>query len=192
MPALKNHRHEAFAQALISGTAADAYAKSGMLRRPCGELDQFYVYGLIDPRDDTFFYIGKGAKQRYAAHVKEWYAGQVRNADKFSRIGAIIGSGHQVEIVCIEDGLDEDCAYEFEARIIEVAGFDRLTNTQPGTATMRQRSKVEAAHYLRRIKPFCEWQAGKSTQHIAWYWEVVGHLKQMADHGWVNEVKVSG
>lgn len=31
----------------------------------------FYVYGLIDPRDDKIFYIGKGKNNRKDSHLKE-------------------------------------------------------------------------------------------------------------------------
>ena len=35
-------------------------------------MNNFYIYILIDPRDNTPFYVGKGKAKRYQSHEKEY------------------------------------------------------------------------------------------------------------------------
>ena len=32
-------------------------------------MNEYYVYGLIDPRNDSIFYVGKGKGKRYLDHA---------------------------------------------------------------------------------------------------------------------------
>ena len=34
-------------------------------------MGPFYVYALVDPRDDAVFYVGKGTGQRLLSHGRE-------------------------------------------------------------------------------------------------------------------------
>ena len=73
----------------------------------------FYVYALINPKDNKPFYVGKGSGNRVFAH-KDF--------------------GSEVERVIIRHGLTEEEALEIEASIIDFAdklGF-KLENSQSG------------------------------------------------------------
>lgn len=193
MPVLQNKKWEKFAQEVAKGkSAGDALAASGIERRACaGDTLGFYIYALIDPRDDTVFYVGKGKGQRYASHVQDWKLGRVKNPAKFKRIGEIYASGLTVESIYLASGLTEDAAYALESLIIRMAGFEKLTNILPGISTTSQQRALEAKGYLSQIMPFCTWQAGKSAQHIEWYWGIIGELKQIAAGKTIKGIQVA-
>ena len=56
----------------------------------------FYVYALIDPEDDTVFYIGKGIGGRVLKHEERTRRGVVQNAAKVQRIQEIYSRGQTV------------------------------------------------------------------------------------------------
>ncbi len=68
---------------------------------------KFYVYALVDPRDDQPFYIGKGTGTRVFAHVQEATSG-IRDTDKLNRIREIEESGEQVRMVIVRHGLSKN------------------------------------------------------------------------------------
>lgn len=93
-------------------------------------LGNFYVYGLIDPRTNQFFYIGKGTGNRVFEHEKE-----SRNSEKLKlkTIEEIKKEGREVKKIIINSNLTEEEAYKAEASLI--AAFDYingLTNIVSG------------------------------------------------------------
>jgi len=94
---------------------------------------QHYVYRLIDPRNGTTFYVGRGQGNRVFAHA----AGQERPTDsedndelKLKTIWAIKNAGFQVEHVIHRHGLGADTAKEVESAVIDA--YPGLTNIQAG------------------------------------------------------------
>lgn len=96
--------------------------------KPVDEFDQktidaiaYYVYGLIDPRGNVPFYIGKGKDNRVFQHAR----GALKDAtdsDKISRIREIIGEGLAVEHLIIRHGIEtEKEALEIESALIDFA-----------------------------------------------------------------------
>ncbi len=97
--------------------------------------NQYYVYGLIDPRNNEYFYIGKGKGKRYLSHLKPKRLDF--NYAKIDRIKDIQKSGLEVKIEILFPNLDEDTAFDLEKIIIyklgrEVFAEGILTNLNPG------------------------------------------------------------
>ncbi|MBZ9631911.1 hypothetical protein LB465_14070 [Salegentibacter sp. LM13S] len=97
--------------------------------------NRYYVYGLIDPRDNQIFYIGKGTGKRYSSHLKKNRLDF--NSGKIDQIIEIQNSGLEVKIEILFQNLDEETAYDLEKVIIyklgrKVFSEGTLTNLIPG------------------------------------------------------------
>ncbi len=94
-----------------------------------------YVYLLIDPRDETIFYVGKGTGNRCFAHLAEARTTQsdtVGDYPKLTQIRDIEAAGEQVLIDLLRHGLSEDEAFLVESVAIDLAGAQSLTNRVVG------------------------------------------------------------
>ena len=97
----------------------------------------FYVYALIDPRDNKIFYIGKGISNRVFAHVNEVIENP-RETEKLETIRAIKKENQQVKHFIIRHGLNEDEAFLIEAVLIDFLTFKdfaevaKITNIASG------------------------------------------------------------
>jgi hypothetical protein len=94
---------------------------------------QHYVYRLIDPRNGSTFYVGRGQGNRVFSHA----AGQAQPTDaediealKLKTIWKIKNAGFEVQHVIHRHGLNEDSAKEVEAALIDA--YPGLTNIQVG------------------------------------------------------------
>jgi len=76
----------------------------------------YYVYALIDPRDNEIFYIGKGKGDRYKEHLKS--NSKDKNPKKKQRIKEIKDDGYKLKIVKLIDYLLEEDAFKIEEIII--------------------------------------------------------------------------
>ena len=93
----------------------------------------YYVYLLIDPRDNQIFYVGKGQGNRVFAHARE--AEQIEDAEseKIEKIKEIIDSGKEVKCYIVRHGLEEEEALRIESVLIDVLGKqNQLTNKVSG------------------------------------------------------------
>lgn len=93
----------------------------------------YYVYMLVDPRDNLPFYIGKGKGIKAATHL--WEIPANRNFYKENKIASIREAGLKPKIVYVaENIIDEELAYNMEASLISKygrKGYDKngiLTN----------------------------------------------------------------
>lgn len=95
---------------------------------------RYYVYELIDTRDDKVFYVGKGSGDRWRQHEKDARKGV--HGLKCDLIRAILESGNQVESRIAKRFTDEDEAFAYEKSLIASIGIDNLTNIASGGRVM--------------------------------------------------------
>lgn len=93
--------------------------------------DAFYVYQLIDPRNDLPFYVGKGQWDRAWHHQRAVERGvSFCNARKTARISEILAAGYNVEVLIVAEYDLESEALEHEWRMVDAD--PTLTNIMPG------------------------------------------------------------
>jgi len=86
----------------------------------------FYVYQLVDPRDSSPFYIGKGTKDRAYSHEK--FQSRCNNPHKDRIIQKIHKAGLNVIVEFIATDLSNDEAVLLEEETIANIGIDNLSN----------------------------------------------------------------
>lgn len=98
---------------------------------------RYYVYQLIDPRDNSVFYVGEGQDQRVQAHMSE-YNSLVANHQKLihpkhKKIKEIIDSGNEPICLVIGRYKTKEQALAVEATLINWEyGHSELTNINRG------------------------------------------------------------
>lgn len=93
----------------------------------------YYVYLLIDPRDDKVFYVGKGKGNRINQHLLGALDdNKTHETEKIKKIREIQNSGMEVKHVVLRHELTEKEAFEVESAVIDVLGKDKLTNLVKG------------------------------------------------------------
>lgn len=98
----------------------------------------YYVYLLIDPRDERIFYVGKGTGGRCFSHVREARKTTRDSRGDYEKLATIRGiedSGHQVRIEILRHGLTEDQAFHLESAAMDLLGLSDLDNRKVGHGT---------------------------------------------------------
>jgi uncharacterized protein len=124
-------------------------AKSSIDSFPPGVAERlkYYVYRLIDPRDGTTFYVGKGKGNRLFSHIKEErdLDGDAKT-NKLQHIHEIRHAGLDVIHIVHRHGLSESEAMHVEAALIDA--FPGLENEVSGSSSdlgaMNAKQIVEA------------------------------------------------
>ena len=96
---------------------------------------EYYVYELIDPRNQKPFYVGKGKKNRIHYHERESLKGVC--SEKCNKIRDIHNSGLNIVKNFIAYFWDEGEAYQFEKLKIDEIGIFNLTNISLGGGAVR-------------------------------------------------------
>jgi len=97
----------------------------------------YYVYILIDPRDNKIFYVGKGCGNRIFQHANDAIKSD-KKSDKLDLIRDIRTSGANVRYYIIRHGLTENDAYLVESVMIDFLTFKdfsfiaNISNIQAG------------------------------------------------------------
>lgn len=106
----------------------------------------YYVYQLVDPRNNQPFYVGKGTGNR--AHTHLWESGFTQNQYKENKIASIRADGYEPIVVYVaENIIDEELAYSIEADLINQygrKGYDQdgiLTNVCPDNRPPNHKGK---------------------------------------------------
>lgn len=84
----------------------------------------YYVYCLIDPRNNEIFYVGKGCGSRVFNHQQEDGYGP-----KNSKIKEIQAAGYDITKCIIRYGLNEQEAFHLEGALIDLLS-SRVWNTR--------------------------------------------------------------
>jgi hypothetical protein len=96
----------------------------------------YYVYELVDPRNDSVFYVGKGSGDRAYRHERNVRHNNQRqkksNPKLFNKISSIVHTGSSVVVRIVEHFNTEDEAYEKEAELVAQYGLSNLTNLVHG------------------------------------------------------------
>jgi hypothetical protein len=90
---------------------------------------QYYVYCLVDPRDNKIFYVGKGAGNRVFAHANDALEAGDVVTDKLEKIRDIIAAGHSVRHYIIRHKLSEEDAFTVESVLIDFLTYENF-NTE--------------------------------------------------------------
>lgn len=116
-------------------------------------MNHYYIYALIDPRNNKPFYIGKGSGNRAEQHLK--FKDGNGNKHKDRVIKNILKNNLEVKIKYLKINIiNEEEAYNEEEKIIKEIGIDNLTNItennrppskknwSPSKSTLEKRSKA--------------------------------------------------
>ncbi len=87
---------------------------------------RWYVYELVDGRDGSVFYVGKGCGNRMLAHENQAKSGVCSR--KTSKIKEIWSCGSEILHRQVAFFWDEQAAYDHETDRIEAYGLANLTN----------------------------------------------------------------
>lgn len=99
------------------------------------QLGGYYVYALIDPRNNQVFYIGKGIGNRVFSHEIESGKSPESEKAKLLRIQDIEEAGHGVKRLIVNWHLTEAEAFAAEATLINLMNYlspNSLTNIVAG------------------------------------------------------------
>ena len=91
-------------------------------------LNGFYVYALVDPRNDKVFYVGKGTGNRVFSHEIESGKSRESEKKKLQHIREIENCGYSVRRLIINWGLTENEAFIAEATLINL--LNRMPDIQ--------------------------------------------------------------
>ena len=88
----------------------------------------YYVYALVDPRDNRIFYIGKGKGNRVFQHAKDTLNENDQSL-KLDIIRSILQEGKQVELYILRHNLTEDIAFIVESTLIDLLTYNKFNKT---------------------------------------------------------------
>ncbi|HCC52764.1 MAG TPA: excinuclease ABC [Porphyromonadaceae bacterium] len=108
---------------------------------------KYYVYILIDPRNNKIFYVGKGYENRVFSHVYESIENP-KDTEKLEIIRAIKKNNQDVKYYIIRHGLKENEAFLVESILIDFLTFkdfsegSKITNIVAGHYSFNQGIKT--------------------------------------------------
>ena len=127
----------------------------------------FYVYNLIDPRDNSVFYIGKGKGNRMYKHEKYTLNNKLPNGNKslFDKIKEIKMNNLDIIYKKVFETDDETLAYQFENKLINEVGIDNLCNSISDQILIGVANNTKDSKWYYNIKTF-EYRLFKKDDEI--------------------------
>ncbi len=105
------------------------------------EYKDYYVYELVDSRNNQVFYVGKGRGERAYSHEEESLSSD-KNNDKLNKIREIKENGGTPKVRVVGRYETENESFAVESTLIHwVYGYDNLTNIQSGHGSNTIRDK---------------------------------------------------
>ena len=115
------------------------------------EALKYYVYCLVNPRDNKIFYIGKGKGNRVFQHAKD-SLNENDQSLKLDIIRSILREGKQVGLFILRHNLTEETAFVVESVLIDLLTYPKFNKTN-------QLANIVAGHH--------QWDEGiKSIEEI--------------------------
>lgn len=110
-----------------------------------------YVYALVDPRDESIFYVGKASANNRAFNHLRVGSGE---EDKHQKIREIRAAGREPTVEVLRYGLaSAQASFEVEAAVIDTLGLENLTNKVRGHGVDRGRQTSREVERLHGSKP---------------------------------------
>lgn len=103
------------------------------------EALKYYVYLLVDPRNDKIFYVGKGKGDRVFNHL-QCALSTSDESDKLNIIRDIIKAGLEVKYYIVRHGMEEKEAFLVESVLIDLLTFRDF-------ASVANISNIQAGHH---------------------------------------------
>ena len=148
-------------------------------KKPTG----FYVYLLVDPRDGSIFYVGKGKNKRALSHLSLSQAKTI-NVPKSETIIAIRCAGLKPSVFVFASDLAEDDAFRIESALIK-AFAESICNIAGGVTPSKDKVVFAARDGLNRMKDFATWFAERGQYMkqslVAMYPKVVEEFIELSE-----------
>ena len=110
-----------------------------------------YVYALVDPRDDSIFYVGKASGNNRAFNH---FRADTGEEEKHKRIRDVRASKLEPTVEILRYGLSSaQESFEVEAAVIDAIGLENLTNRVRGHGVDRGRQTAKEVERLHGSKP---------------------------------------
>lgn len=135
----------------------------------------YYVYHLVDPRDDRVFYVGKGKGNRLKTHVSRVRNGKWDNELKCQAIASILEDGLDVIERMVASELDEAEAFRIEREHIALHRETATNITNGATAGLSYQEK--AKRMLSSVKSYEFWVLTAPVDRLEAARRVFGDLR---------------
>lgn len=121
----------------------------------------YYVYQLIDPRNNKPFYIGKGSGDRVLTHAK--FSSNCNNHHKDEVIKKILEKYENIPYEILAEFDNEQEAYLYEEEVINEIGLKNLTNICESRQPPTQKGKIRTIETISKIKENSKKQGKERT-----------------------------
>jgi uncharacterized protein len=111
----------------------------------------YYVYALVDPRDDKIFYVGKASGNNRAFNHFKAAADETEKTLRIKEIRSVCGVDPTIDILRYD--LSKEAVFDVEAAVIDAIGLENLTNAVRGHGVERGRLSAQEIDRLHGSKP---------------------------------------